>query len=178
MRFRRKGVGFVKWEEDDIGTSKMHEPTRESLSVFSPDDLPFALEEYFDQIQWPKKEEYQQLLDKYKDKEVANVKLLKKEEDDMLIKPSQQEVFTAEPHPPLSRQYTRVVQETTKFRTKDYKEVDTVWMWLKRSALASSQLGRKESEISPGLVQLHKTLSNPCALTGCAAKTVNRSVYS
>jgi hypothetical protein len=118
MRFRRKGVGFVKWEGDDIGTSKTHEPTKESLPVFSPDDFPFASEEDFDQIQWPKKEEYQQLLDKYKDKEVGTVKLLKKEEDDMLIKPSQQEVFTAESHPPPSRQYTRVVQETTKFKTK------------------------------------------------------------
>jgi hypothetical protein len=55
--------------------------------------------------------------------------LLKKEEDDMLIKPSQQEVFTAEPHSPPSRQYTRVVQETTIFKTKDYKEGDTIWIW-------------------------------------------------
>jgi hypothetical protein len=91
--------------------------------------LPFASEEVFDQIQWPKKEEYEQILDKYKDKEVETVKLLKKEEDDMLIKPSQQEIFTAKPHPPPLRQYIRVIQETTRFKTKDYKEGDTVWMW-------------------------------------------------
>ena len=83
-----RGVVFVKWEGDDIGTSK------ESLPVFSLDDLPFASEEDLDQIQWPKKEEYQKLLDKYKDKEVGTVKLLNKEEDDMSIKPSEQEVFT------------------------------------------------------------------------------------
>jgi hypothetical protein len=28
MRFIRKGVGFVKWEGDDIRTSKTHEPTK------------------------------------------------------------------------------------------------------------------------------------------------------
>jgi hypothetical protein len=48
--------------------AKTHEPTKESLHVFSPDDFPFASKEDFDQIQWPKKEEYQQLLDKYKEK--------------------------------------------------------------------------------------------------------------
>jgi hypothetical protein len=36
MRFRRKGVGFVKWEEDDIETSKTHEPIIESLPVIFP----------------------------------------------------------------------------------------------------------------------------------------------
>jgi hypothetical protein len=42
MRFIRKGIGFVKWEGDDIRTSKMHEPTKESIPVFSPDVFPFA----------------------------------------------------------------------------------------------------------------------------------------
>jgi hypothetical protein len=95
IMFIRKGVVFVKWEGDDIRTSETHEPTKKCLPVFSPDDFSFASEEDFDQIQWPKKEEYQQLLEKYKGKEVGTVKLLKKEEDDMSIKPSQQEVFTA-----------------------------------------------------------------------------------
>jgi hypothetical protein len=91
---------------NDIGTNETHEPVKESPPVFSPDDIPFTTEEDFDQIQWPKKEEYQQLLNKYKDKEVGTVKLLKKGEDDILIRPSQQEVFTTESHPPPSRQYT------------------------------------------------------------------------
>jgi hypothetical protein len=116
-------------EIDDIGTSETHEPIKESLPVFSLDDLTFASEEDFDQIQRSKKEEYQQLLDKYKDKEVGIVNLLKKGEDDILIQPSQQEVFTTESHPPPSRQYTRVIQETAKFKTKDYQDKDTVWMW-------------------------------------------------
>jgi hypothetical protein len=67
---------------------KAHEQIMESLPDFSPDDMPFATEEDFDQIQWPKKKEYQQLLDKYKDKEVGAVKLLKKGESDLLIWPS------------------------------------------------------------------------------------------
>jgi hypothetical protein len=50
MRFIRKGVGFVKWEGDDIRTSKTHEPIKESLPVFSHDDFPFSLEEEFNQI--------------------------------------------------------------------------------------------------------------------------------
>jgi hypothetical protein len=90
--------------------------------------LPFTLGENFDQIQWPKKEEYQQILNKYKDREVGVVKLLKKRENDRLIRPSQQEVFTAKSHPPPSRQYTRFVQETIEFKTKDCQEEDMVWM--------------------------------------------------
>jgi hypothetical protein len=113
---------------DDIEADKTHESIKESLPEFSLDDMPFSTEEDFDQIQWSKKEDYQQLLNKYKDKEVGAAKLLKKGEDNILIRPSQQEVFIAESHPPPSRQYTRVMQETTKFKTKDYKEGDTVWM--------------------------------------------------
>jgi hypothetical protein len=44
-----------------------------------------------------------------KDKEVGSVKLLKKGDKDILIKPSQQEVLTTKSHPPPSRQYTRVI---------------------------------------------------------------------
>jgi hypothetical protein len=58
----------VKEIDDDIKTSETHELIKEILPVFSPDDFPFASEKNFDQIQWPNKEEYQKLLDKYKDK--------------------------------------------------------------------------------------------------------------
>jgi hypothetical protein len=57
------------------------------------------------------------------------VKLLKTGKSDILIRPSQQELFTAESHPPPSTQYTRVVQGTTKYKIRDYKEGDVVWMW-------------------------------------------------
>jgi hypothetical protein len=46
-----------------------------------------------------------------------------------LIILTQQEVFTAESHRPPSKQYTRVIQEIVKFKTKDYQEGDMVWMW-------------------------------------------------
>jgi hypothetical protein len=39
---------------DDIGTNKTHELIKESPLVFSLDDMPFSIEEEFDQIQWPK----------------------------------------------------------------------------------------------------------------------------
>jgi ferric iron reductase protein FhuF len=85
----------VQETSDPIKDDKAHEQIMESLPEFSPNDMPFATEEDFDQLQWTKKEEYQQLLDKYKDKEVEAVKLLMKGESDILIWPSQQEVFTA-----------------------------------------------------------------------------------
>jgi hypothetical protein len=106
-----------------------HDPIKEYLPIFSPKDFPFASEEDFDKIQWIKKEEYQQLLDKYKDKEFGTVKLLKKGDDDILIRPTQQEFFTVDSHPPPSKQYTRVIKETTKFKKKEYQEGDMVWMW-------------------------------------------------
>jgi hypothetical protein len=119
----------VQETSDPIKYDKAHEQIMESLPEFSPNDMPFATKEDFNQIQWPKREEYQQLLDKYEGKEVGTVKMLNKGESNILIRPSQQAVFTAEYHPPPSAQYTKVVQETTKFRTKEYIEGDTVWMW-------------------------------------------------
>jgi hypothetical protein len=82
-------ITHVQETSDLIKDDKAHEQIMESLPEFSPDDILFAIEEDFDKIQWPKKEEYQQLLDKYKDKEVGAVKLLKKGESDILIQPSQ-----------------------------------------------------------------------------------------
>jgi hypothetical protein len=103
----------VQQISDPVKADKAHEPILEILPEFSPDDMPFTTKEYFDQIQWLKRENYHQLLDKYKDKEVGAVKLLKKGEDSVLIHPSQQEFFIAKSHLPPSAYYTRVVQETT-----------------------------------------------------------------
>ena len=90
----------VKEIDNGVETRETHEPIKENLPIFSPEDFPFTSEEDFDEIQWTKKEEYQRLLGKYKDKEVGIVKLLKKGDDDILIKPSQQEVLTVESRPP------------------------------------------------------------------------------
>jgi hypothetical protein len=49
----------------------------QTLQEYSPEDMSFATEEDFDQIEWPKKEEYQQLLDQFQNKEVGMVKILK-----------------------------------------------------------------------------------------------------
>jgi hypothetical protein len=125
-RLQNVSMAKVHVQEIDDRTSETHEPIKESLPVFSLEDLAFTSEEDFDKIQWPKREEYQQILEKYKDKEVRTIKLLKKGDDNILIKLTQQEVFTSESHPPPSKQYTRVVQETTEFRTKYYQEGDTV----------------------------------------------------
>jgi hypothetical protein len=81
----------------------------QTLQKYSPKDMPFATKEDFYQIEWPKKEEYQQLLDEFKNKEIGTMKILKKNEDDVQIFPSQKEVFIVEAHPPPSVQYTRVV---------------------------------------------------------------------
>jgi hypothetical protein len=50
----------------------------QTLQENSPKDMSFAAEEDFDQIEWPKKEEYQQLLDQFQNKEVGTVKILKR----------------------------------------------------------------------------------------------------
>jgi hypothetical protein len=71
----------------------------QTLQKYSPEDMPFAMEEDFDHIKWPKKEEYQQILDEFKNKEIGMVNILKKPQDDVQIHPSQQEVFTVEAHP-------------------------------------------------------------------------------
>jgi hypothetical protein len=86
-----------------------------------PEDLPFTSEEDFDEIQWPKKQEYQQLLDKYKDKEVGSVKLLKKGDDNILIKPSQQEVLTVESHPLPQDNTLELYREQQRLKRKNIK---------------------------------------------------------
>jgi hypothetical protein len=167
---------------DDIGTNETHEPVKESPPIFSPDDMPFAIEKDFDQIQWTKKEEYQQLLNKYKDKEVGAVKLLKKGEDDVLIRSSQQEVFTAESHPPPSRQYTRVVQETTKFKTKDYKEGDMVWMRDTKKGEPTNVIGSAQFLLGP--FRVRRKLVNDAEISriqlnrNLATKSINIEITS
>ena len=79
----------VQVVDNYVETRETHETIKENLPVFSPEDFPFTSKEDFDEIQWPTKEEYQQLLDKYKDKQVGTIKLLKKGDNDILIKPSQ-----------------------------------------------------------------------------------------
>jgi hypothetical protein len=111
-----------------VNNNKAQNEMIQTFQKYSPEDMPFATEEDFDQIKWPKKEEYQQLLDEFKNKEIRMVKILKKVEDDIQICPSQQEVFTTEANPPPSAQYTRVVQGTTKYKVRKYKEGDMVWM--------------------------------------------------
>jgi hypothetical protein len=139
----------VQEPSDPIKDDTAHDQIIKSLHAFSPNDMPFATKEYFDQIQWPKKEEYQQLLDKYKNKEIKTVKLIKKGESDILIQPSQQEVFTAESHPPPSTQYTRVVQGTTKYKIRKYKEGDVVWMWDTQKGEPTNVKGSTQSWLGP-----------------------------
>jgi hypothetical protein len=90
----------VKEANHSVKSDKAHDEIIQTLHKFSPEDMPFSTEEDFDKIKWPKREEYQQLLDEFKDKETETVKILKKLEDDVQIHPSQQEVFIAESHPP------------------------------------------------------------------------------
>jgi hypothetical protein len=137
---------------DHIKANKAHEQIIEGLPEFSPDGMPFAKEKYFVQIQWPKREDYQQLLDKDKDNKFGVVRLLNKGEDNVLIHPSQQEVFTAESHPPPFAQYTRVVQETTKFKTREYKEGDIVWMWDMKKGELTNVKGNVQFWLGPFII--------------------------
>ena len=123
----------------------------QTLQEYSPEDMTFTTEEDFDQIEWPKKEEYQQLLDQFQNKEVGTVKILKrqKDEEDVQIHPSQQEVFTPEAHPPPSVQYTRVVQGATKHKIRKYKEGELVWMWDTQKGEPTNVKGTTQSWLGP-----------------------------
>jgi hypothetical protein len=132
-----------------IDNDKAQNKMIQTLQKYSPEDMPFTTEEDFDQIEWPKKEEYQQLLDELKNKEIGTMKILKKHEDDVQIHLSQQEVFTAESHPPPSVQYTKVVQGTTKYKVKKYKEGDMVWMWDTQKGELTNVKGSTQSWLGP-----------------------------
>jgi hypothetical protein len=64
----------VQGSSESIKDDKAHDKTIQTLH------------EYSDQIKWPKKEEYQQLLDELKGKEVGTMKILKKAKDDVQIR--------------------------------------------------------------------------------------------
>jgi hypothetical protein len=66
-----------------------------------------------------------------------------------LVKPSQQEVLTAESHPPPSRRYTRVIQGTTKFKAKEYQEGDTIWMWDTKKGEPNNVKGNAQFWLEP-----------------------------
>ena len=144
-------VTTIHVQEPNVSNNddKAHDEIIQTLHKYSPEDMPFAIEEEFDQIKWPKKEEYQQLLDKFKSKEAGTVKILKKAEDDVQIRPSQQEVFIAESHSPPSPQYIRVVQGTTKNKIRKYKEGDVVWMWDTQKGEPTNVKGSTQSWLRP-----------------------------
>jgi hypothetical protein len=128
----------------------------QTLQEYSPEDIPYATEEDFDQIQWPKKEEYQQLLYQFQNKDVGTVKILKrpKSEDDAQIHPSQQEAFTLEAHPPPSIQYTRVLQEDEKQKIRKYKKGELVWMWDIQKGDPTNVKGSVQSWLGPFKVRM------------------------
>jgi hypothetical protein len=123
----------------------------QTLQDYSPEDMPFTTEEEFDQIEWPKKEEYQKLLDQFQNKEVGTVKILKrpKDEEDVQIRPSQQEEFTPEAHPPPSVQYTRVIQGDERRKIRKYKEGELVWMWDTQKGEPTNVKGSVQSWLGP-----------------------------
>jgi hypothetical protein len=128
----------------------------QTLQEYSPEDMPFTTEEDFDQIEWPKKEEYQQILDQFQNKEVGTVKILKipKDEEDMQIHPSQQEAFTPEAHPPPSVQYTKVVQRTNKHKIRKYRDGELVWMWDTQKGEPTNVKGSTQSWLGPFKVEM------------------------
>jgi hypothetical protein len=71
-RLQNVPVTTIHVQEPNVSNKddKAHDEIIQTLHKYSPEDMPFATEEEFDQIKWPKKEEYQQLLDKFKSKEV------------------------------------------------------------------------------------------------------------
>jgi hypothetical protein len=136
-----------------IKSDKAHDKIIQTLHEYSPEVMPFTTKKDFDKIKWPKREEYQQLLDEFKDKEIGTVKMLKRPEDEVQIDPSHEEVFTAKSHPPPSTQYTRVVQGTTKYKIRKYKEGDVVWMWDTQKGDPTNVKGSTQLWLGPFKVQ-------------------------
>jgi hypothetical protein len=113
------------WEHECPCNSGDHQQESPQINI-TAEEQPEAIkstEEDFDQIEWPTKEEYLQLISSIKVQESETVR------NDVQIHPSQQKIFVAKSHPPPSTQYTRVIQGTTNFRVKEYKKGDTVGMW-------------------------------------------------
>ena len=150
---RLLNVPLIATHVHDVGPAK-NEQQKDVIQTFqdySPEDMPFTSEEEFDQFNWPKKEEYQQLLDQFQNKEVGTVKILKrpKSEDEVQIHPFPQEAFTPEAHPPPSVQYTRVIQEDEKRKIQKYKKGDLVWMWDTQKGEPTNAKGSKQSWLGP-----------------------------
>jgi hypothetical protein len=112
-------TNYEKKSNDSIKDDKARDKNGPTPHKCSPEDTPFAKEENPSQIEWPTKEEYQQLIGDLKAQKSETVKILKKVENDVWIHPSQQEIFVAESHPLPSTQYTRVIQGTTNFKVKE-----------------------------------------------------------
>jgi hypothetical protein len=66
---------------------------------FDSDDLPFSQEDDIDDIVWPKREDYQKQLDKYKDKVVGSITILKKDDKEMLSKMAKKIFLQQSPTP-------------------------------------------------------------------------------
>jgi hypothetical protein len=80
---------YEKKSSDSIKDDKARDKTGPTPHKCSLEDTPFAKEENSNQIEWPTKEEYQQLMDDLKAQKSETAKILNKVEDDVQIHPSQ-----------------------------------------------------------------------------------------
>jgi hypothetical protein len=68
------------------------------------------------------KEDYQKQLDKYKDKVVGSITILKKGDKEQLSKNGQEDILTTKSHPPPLKQDIKASQETIDLKEEDYKQ--------------------------------------------------------
>jgi hypothetical protein len=54
---------------------------------------------------------------------------LKKDDKELFIRPSQDDVLTTKSQPPPSKKYTRVIKEAVHLKGGDYKQGDLVLEW-------------------------------------------------
>jgi hypothetical protein len=139
-------------EEIDIDSEMEEIPglVKETPPGFSPDESPFSKEEEFDTIDWPKKGSYQQQLEKYKNKDIVSIKILKKDDKDLLI--------TLESHPPHSRQYTRVIQEQVDNKREYFKQGDLVLEWDRKKGKPNTH--KEFEKFSLGPFEIEKSSVN------------------
>jgi hypothetical protein len=152
------------WEHECPCNSGDHQ--QESSQEKKPKAIK-STEEDFDQIKWPTKEEYEQLISSIETQEA--VRILEKMENDVKIHPTHQKIFAAKSHPPPSTQYTRVIQGTTNFIIKEYRRGDTVGIWDSNKGRPTGIMEDNHFGFGPSRVR-KKPVNDSCYLSTLEAR--------
>jgi hypothetical protein len=120
--------------DSEFDTSSQEDQSKETIDPpldFDPDDLPFAQEEDFTNIIWPKREDYQRQLNKYKDKDLGPITILKRESETKLHEYDQRNIAIIRSHSPTLEQGRDAQEgkEVIDSKEEDFQLGKLVLMW-------------------------------------------------